>query len=109
MSKASRSGQSKPRQSGVAEAMVGSSRSEEHTSELQSQSNLVCRLLLEKKKIAIAKSPAGGAKEELSRLQVVVGSGREEVDVQMPYVVEVSRYEIAGAASAELRRRSCAD
>src|SRR5256886_10524973 len=28
----------------------GDSRSEEHTSELQSQSNLVCRLLLEKKK-----------------------------------------------------------
>src|SRR2546430_9226883 len=28
-------------------------RSEEHTSELQSQSNLVCRLLLEKKKIQI--------------------------------------------------------
>src|SRR5438270_10331604 len=28
----------------------GSRRSEEHTSELQSQSNLVCRLLLEKKK-----------------------------------------------------------
>src|SRR6478736_10322829 len=29
---------------------VQSRRSEEHTSELQSQSNLVCRLLLEKKK-----------------------------------------------------------
>src|SRR2546430_10709081 len=29
-------------------------RSEEHTSELQSQSNLVCRLLLEKKKGGIA-------------------------------------------------------
>src|SRR2546430_6837061 len=29
-------------------------RSEEHTSELQSQSNLVCRLLLEKKKINYA-------------------------------------------------------
>src|SRR2546430_2826691 len=29
-------------------------RSEEHTSELQSQSNLVCRLLLEKKKIYLA-------------------------------------------------------
>src|SRR2546427_4828315 len=28
----------------------GATRSEEHTSELQSQSNLVCRLLLEKKK-----------------------------------------------------------
>src|SRR2546427_13169283 len=30
---------------------IQSVRSEEHTSELQSQSNLVCRLLLEKKKI----------------------------------------------------------
>src|SRR2546430_11691262 len=29
---------------------IASKRSEEHTSELQSQSNLVCRLLLEKKK-----------------------------------------------------------
>src|SRR5688572_30946526 len=29
---------------------VDTARSEEHTSELQSQSNLVCRLLLEKKK-----------------------------------------------------------
>src|SRR2546430_10409784 len=29
---------------------IGTVRSEEHTSELQSQSNLVCRLLLEKKK-----------------------------------------------------------
>src|SRR5688572_32010976 len=31
-------------------ASPSSARSEEHTSELQSQSNLVCRLLLEKKK-----------------------------------------------------------
>src|SRR2546427_5385600 len=38
---------------GLAWAMYqrGAIRSEEHTSELQSQSNLVCRLLLEKKKI----------------------------------------------------------
>src|SRR2546427_6560822 len=42
---------------GIAEVVIGSGvgsfevgRSEEHTSELQSQSNLVCRLLLEKKK-----------------------------------------------------------
>src|SRR5256886_10706657 len=36
---------------GVAEAEAADRvRSEEHTSELQSQSNLVCRLLLEKKK-----------------------------------------------------------
>src|SRR2546430_9450311 len=32
-------------------------RSEEHTSELQSQSNLVCRLLLEKKKTFMIKMP----------------------------------------------------
>src|SRR2546430_4488306 len=31
-------------------AIADANRSEEHTSELQSQSNLVCRLLLEKKK-----------------------------------------------------------
>src|SRR2546427_9159482 len=36
---------------GVLENLLGRvQRSEEHTSELQSQSNLVCRLLLEKKK-----------------------------------------------------------
>src|SRR5688572_31248974 len=33
-------------------------RSEEHTSELQSQSNLVCRLLLEKKNMCFNKSHA---------------------------------------------------
>src|SRR2546430_6174556 len=36
----------------VRDAFRKHGRSEEHTSELQSQSNLVCRLLLEKKKIA---------------------------------------------------------
>src|SRR2546427_4124146 len=35
---------------GAAEPVRDAPRSEEHTSELQSQSNLVCRLLLEKKK-----------------------------------------------------------
>src|SRR2546427_2989606 len=35
-------------------ASLGRGRSEEHTSELQSQSNLVCRLLLEKKKARTA-------------------------------------------------------
>src|SRR5438270_8459523 len=37
-------------------ARAGGRRSEEHTSELQSQSNLVCRLLLEKKKKKINKN-----------------------------------------------------
>src|SRR2546427_9446427 len=36
---------------------AASRRSEEHTSELQSQSNLVCRLLLEKKKPATNAAP----------------------------------------------------
>src|SRR2546430_4139336 len=35
---------------GTLAGAIGFGRSEEHTSELQSQSNLVCRLLLEKKK-----------------------------------------------------------
>src|SRR2546427_7098809 len=35
---------------GLSEGAAVDTRSEEHTSELQSQSNLVCRLLLEKKK-----------------------------------------------------------
>src|SRR5688572_32449247 len=34
----------------ISRTSASPSRSEEHTSELQSQSNLVCRLLLEKKK-----------------------------------------------------------
>src|SRR2546427_7629210 len=43
----------------AASVLFGSAlRSEEHTSELQSQSNLVCRLLLEKKK-KINKDEAG--------------------------------------------------
>src|SRR2546427_5900921 len=40
----------KPAVSRVRRSARPASRSEEHTSELQSQSNLVCRLLLEKKK-----------------------------------------------------------
>src|SRR5688572_31519994 len=40
----------------AAAAAPSTTRSEEHTSELQSQSNLVCRLLLEKKKKKIKKT-----------------------------------------------------
>src|SRR2546430_7054015 len=48
-------------------------RSEEHTSELQSQSNLVCRLLLEKKKIPAEARPArhpSAASPDADRLSV---------------------------------------
>src|SRR2546430_7420293 len=45
------SGSAKVEMKGGSSAVLGAGgRSEEHTSELQSQSNLVCRLLLEKKK-----------------------------------------------------------
>src|SRR5438132_7241614 len=37
-------------------------RSEEHTSELQSHSDLVCRLLLEKKNVAVGVTDCGGNK-----------------------------------------------
>src|SRR2546427_4332244 len=48
------------------ELVVELARSEEHTSELQSQSNLVCRLLLEKKKkpeaaIRLLQADVGGS------------------------------------------------
>src|SRR5688572_31893086 len=47
----SRGRSSRPRSAGRSKSSGRSCRrSEEHTSELQSQSNLVCRLLLEKKK-----------------------------------------------------------
>src|SRR2546430_12312749 len=44
---------SSPSAASPADASISPPRSEEHTSELQSQSNLVCRLLLEKKNIAV--------------------------------------------------------
>src|SRR2546430_17036804 len=44
-------GSAEPRLAGRATPETSDLRSEEHTSELQSQSNLVCRLLLEQKKI----------------------------------------------------------
>src|SRR5256886_7714469 len=46
-------------------------RSEEHTSELQSQSNLVCRLLLEKKKKNILISPSHDTKKINSRTNTI--------------------------------------
>src|SRR2546430_8649763 len=55
-----------------------SSRSEEHTSELQSQSNLVCRLLLEKKKIIILRLIS-----RYSRIQTLLLASRQRLH-QLP-------------------------
>src|SRR2546427_6081007 len=49
------------------EALAHRFRSEEHTSELQSQSNLVCRLLLEKKKGTGDHARTGAHRERNSR------------------------------------------
>src|SRR2546430_11767656 len=60
-----------------ADPLERSCRSEEHTSELQSQSNIVCRLLLEKKKrpaqsrLREQKPPFLARTFPVSRLQVV--------------------------------------
>src|SRR2546430_13584796 len=55
-------------------------RSEEHTSELQSQSNLVCRLLLEKKK-----KTATVAHEQ------PVTNDRTQITIPFPVVVRLQR------------------
>src|SRR2546427_2417671 len=52
------------------EAEVAVRRSEEHTSELQSQSNLVCRLLLEKKKIGLCRNLAAHTTDDVDDSEV---------------------------------------
>src|SRR5438034_5728423 len=59
------------------------SRSEEHTSELQSHSDLVCRLLLEKKKIVTPKPE----RWRLSSAPPVSYRGPNELPVRRPLVV----------------------
>src|SRR2546427_5263151 len=53
-------------------------RSEEHTSELQSQSNLVCRLLLEKKKKKRTNSSSGQQSRTNTRIGEVQITDREQ-------------------------------
>src|SRR3712207_8529751 len=52
-------------------AAEGDSRSEEHTSELQSRQYLVCRLLLEKKKNSQIRSPLDENSSRLTILDIV--------------------------------------
>src|SRR5256886_3408126 len=56
---------------------ISQERSEEHTSELQSQSNLVCRLLLEKKKSAdpLHSRGNGGALPRFDRAVIWASGG----------------------------------
>src|SRR2546430_2961998 len=80
------------------------SRSEEHTSELQSQSNLVCRLLLEKKKKTLS-----------TILNVPAGVGVDPRDLFYELQVPQTDHHSArthplqrlSSAAAEYRRRRC--
>src|SRR5256886_3934956 len=56
-------------------------RSEEHTSELQSQSNLVCRLLLEKKKNTLIRIKAVSAlgRDQLARHLIIRFAGGQRI------------------------------
>src|SRR5438132_6236729 len=54
----------------LARSAVPGNRSEEHTSELQSHSDLVCRLLLEKKKKTIKKNKQAITKIELKETMI---------------------------------------
>src|SRR5256885_6190136 len=75
-----------------------SRRSEEHTSELQSPCNLVCRLLLEKKKTRssrvdevdrlVALGAVAGAEDAHLRRSVTVGDGHDHAIVLLVHVVE---------------------
>src|SRR5688572_7759327 len=56
-------------------------RSEEHTSELQSQSNLVCRLLLEKKNSTYA---ASGEAAAAQAMQVSMASRIKRMKARLP-------------------------
>src|SRR2546430_10951107 len=58
---------------GYGALLYGQFRSEEHTSELQSQSNLVCRLLLEKKNNLCIHAHEVGRTNTLSTAPVIAG------------------------------------
>src|SRR3989475_7212558 len=60
-------------------------RSEEHTSELQSQSNLVCRLLLEKKKM---KNNQASVTSTVSNRDVTSARSRRSRPSEEQYLVE---------------------
>src|SRR5256886_6439152 len=71
-------------------------RSEEHTSELQSQSNLVCRLLLEKKK-----SPSLPCTRPLLLLRESPSAGSTELSSTVS-TAATNRYSCRGSVSMHL-------
>src|SRR2546427_1058051 len=76
---------------------TGTLRSEEHTSELQSQSNLVCRLLLEKKKTR-DRRPAGSSRPCYHSCRAAPRGPAEPA----PLATWPSRSQVAGGHAAQI-------
>src|SRR5256886_13100089 len=83
---------------GLKELKIKGCRSEEHTSELQSQSNLVCRLLLEKKKNKLSGLPV-----HHPHLRAASARGRQGVERHPDPILNVRR--LSHAAIVRVRRR----
>src|SRR2546430_9100090 len=81
--------------------MKSGRRSEEHTSELQSQSNLVCRLLLEKKKITTIASATNASAQghDTSALQIRYRPSTSWAP-PTPLHQSTTRYSVSSAYSA---------
>src|SRR2546430_10147472 len=87
-------------------ALMSGSRSEEHTSELQSQSNLVCRLLLEKKNrhdvhaLALDQVDAGVEGGGLAR----AGGPRDEEDALVVFEQGLDRLDLVRVEPERIQR-----
>src|SRR5256886_9615403 len=68
-------------------------RSEEHTSELQSQSNLVCRLLLEKKKNYIIRDMLGSKSKTQPKIKEFALSFNIHPNIQKPVMPGAYRFQ----------------
>src|SRR5256885_10913844 len=82
-----------------------SPRSEEHTSELQSPCNLVCRLLLEKKKPGLAHASVLRGRPEGATLRASVTSARPVSALRRPAQLTV-RLGLPRIAEPEIMSRS---
>src|SRR2546429_4276299 len=89
-------------------SMSRSTRSEEHTSELQSRLHLVCRLLLEKKKLETTQGDAVSDRSSLSlslvRRHLLPQPRSSLATAHPPYPLDTHHRQRAGTASDRLPR-----
>src|ERR1022692_5236530 len=85
-------------------------RSEEHTSELQSPCNLVCRLLLEKKNLAEAdKNFLASAHVIMTQRAALTGHGRANCARAGRFLIPIGRTSGSFATEKEYRKTKQAD